>query len=170
MKRIQIAVLVAILSGSCIASSSQAGNKAVNGLIIGAGSGAIIGQAAGQNTESVLVGSAIGGVVGYAIGSGMDDHRRVVVHHDNYGPVRSYERYRPARSHERYRPVQHHYSPAPHYYSKPMRPQYNYRGKDRYCRETIRIKEHHGRRTRVITTDCDNAYGHNNRRGNYGHH
>lgn len=157
MKRIQITLLVALL-GSSYATSALAGNKAVNGMIIGAGSGAIIGQVAGQNTESVLVGTAVGGVVGYVLGSEMGGHKHTVVHHDNYRPVKHYDYYPPPR---------HNYSPAPRYYGKPFRPQHKYRSRDRICRETVRIHEHHGKRTRIVTSGCDNAYGRDWRRDGY---
>lgn len=52
----------------------QAGadSSAVNGLLLGAGGGALIGQAVGRDTKGTLVGTAIGSVLGYAIGNEMD--------------------------------------------------------------------------------------------------
>lgn len=112
MKRIQILVLAAVL-GSTGVATSQAGDRAVGGLIIGAGSGALIGEVAGHDTESILVGSVIGGAVGYAIGSGMEHPDRIVVHE------------------RRYRPVVHYYPPA-YYHSRPIVPYYDYRYRGRY--------------------------------------
>jgi surface antigen len=40
--------------------------------LLGAGSGALIGQAIGRDTEGTLLGAAVGSVLGYAIGNEMD--------------------------------------------------------------------------------------------------
>jgi len=51
------------------AASSFAGDRAANGMVLGAGSGALIGQAIGRNTEATLLGTAIGSVLGYIVGN-----------------------------------------------------------------------------------------------------
>lgn len=67
-----------VITGLAIALSLsmpyQAGadSSAVNGLLLGAGSGAVIGQAVGRNTKGTVVGTAIGSLLGYAIGNEMD--------------------------------------------------------------------------------------------------
>lgn len=66
-KWILIILVLALSMGSV--SISSAGDRAVGGLYLGAGSGALIGQAIGRNTEATLLGTAIGGVLGYIIGN-----------------------------------------------------------------------------------------------------
>ena len=63
-----------ILAISLIMTSSlaQANENGVNGLILGAGSGALIGQTIGRNTEATLIGTAVGSMFGYIIGNEMD--------------------------------------------------------------------------------------------------
>jgi hypothetical protein len=59
--------------GLTFVSTARADNQqSINGLVLGAGGGALVGQAIGRNTESTVIGSALGGVVGYIIGSEMD--------------------------------------------------------------------------------------------------
>jgi hypothetical protein len=64
--------MVAVVVGGVMLASvnlAAAGDRAVNGFILGAGSGALVGQALGRNTESTLIGTAVGGMVGYALAS-----------------------------------------------------------------------------------------------------
>jgi outer membrane lipoprotein SlyB len=68
MKRI----LAIVAAGAMLAmapGAAQASDRGVNGLILGAGGGAILGQAIGRDTEGTLIGSAVGGVLGYIIGN-----------------------------------------------------------------------------------------------------
>ncbi|MFV0436831.1 MAG: glycine zipper family protein [Desulfopila sp.] len=104
LKKLQIVVLGIVLVSASMANG-VAGDKAVTGLIIGAGSGAMIGMT-GQNTNAILLGTAVGGVVGYAIGDSLEHSHRTVYrygrpHHDNP----SYNRNRGAW----------HNPPRPHY-------------------------------------------------------
>ncbi len=59
-------------------TTAEASTRQVGGLIIGGGTGAIVGQAVGRNTESTIVGAAVGGVVGLIIGSELDRHHGAV--------------------------------------------------------------------------------------------
>ena len=52
-----------------LSSQAQANDRGVNGLIIGSGTGAILGQAVGRNVESTLIGATLGGVLGAVIAS-----------------------------------------------------------------------------------------------------
>ena len=54
-----------------------AGDNAVSGLLIGAGSGALIGQAIGRDTSATLIGTAVGSFLGYAAGNEMDKSGRL---------------------------------------------------------------------------------------------
>ena len=55
----------------CLLSSGTAfSNPAVDGMLLGAGGGALIGQAVGRNTQSTIIGGAIGGTVGLLANSG----------------------------------------------------------------------------------------------------
>lgn len=69
MKTKIITTLVVLVSLLTVSGVSFAGDKGVNGLLFGAGSGALIGQAIGRNTEATLLGTAVGGVLGYIIGN-----------------------------------------------------------------------------------------------------
>lgn len=64
-------------------SAAYADNRGVNGLIIGGGAGAIMGQAIGRNVESTVLGATVGGILGAVIASESSyrHHRQVVVHH-----------------------------------------------------------------------------------------
>jgi len=84
-----------IISLSTIANANDRG---VNGLIIGGGAGALMGQAVGRNVESTIIGATVGGIIGAVIGAeGSHRYReRVIVHEpprnsrhgrqDNYSP------------------------------------------------------------------------------------
>jgi uncharacterized protein YcfJ len=50
-------------------------NSAKSGTLIGAGSGALLGQAIGGNTKGTLIGAGAGALGGYIIGNEMDKDR-----------------------------------------------------------------------------------------------
>lgn len=138
MKRIQILILT-VLIGSAGASNVYAGhNNSVNDILIGAGSGALLGQAIGGDTESTLVGTAVGGLFGYIIGSEMGRSNHTTVHHRSYRPA-----------------GRHHYNQNINT-GRPFGSRYDYRDKrkNRVCKKVIQIKEHHGRSKRVVKTSC----------------
>jgi len=153
----QIILLAVFFTYACI-SNAEAGDKAVNGLIIGAGSGAIIGQAAGQNTESVLIGTAIGGAVGYAIGNSMEQPRRTGYRHDRYQPVRPYY-----DEHRSWKGYQH-----PRYYrDRSFKYRQDYTRGLSPCRETVTFKKNNGRVSKMVKTTCNRPGFNNHSRDNY---
>ncbi len=105
MKKITLFLTLVFLIG---AGQVQARNNGLNGLLIGAGSGAIIGQAIGHNTGGTLIGTAVGSMFGYMFGNEMDKSggtytRTVYRQRQIYRPV-------PARRIQPYR-----LTPAPRY-------------------------------------------------------
>ena len=74
-----VITLSLIVSSGSIANANDRG---VNGLIIGGGAGAIMGQAVGRNVESTIIGATVGGIIGAVLGAeGSHSYReRVIVH------------------------------------------------------------------------------------------
>lgn len=68
-------VLATIALGLTLADHAGAGSNGIDGLLLGAGGGALLGQAIGRNTKGTLIGAAVGTMVGYAIGNEMDKGR-----------------------------------------------------------------------------------------------
>ncbi len=115
----------------------HAGDRRVDGLIIGGGTGAVVGQAIGRNVESTIVGATVGGVVGLTIGNVLDRHHRfnnqhppIVVHSPRY-----HRQPQPVfRTHDRdYR---------------------RYLHNSRNCRKIVTIERRRHKTTRVISTVC----------------
>lgn len=146
MKRTQIAILAIVLTGLSL-NSAQAGQQAVNGMIIGAGSGAVLGQAIGRDTESTIAGTVVGGITGLVIGSSLEHERTQYVHHRQ--------------------PVEHVYYPPPRYKHKVKHHRPHYAPpKYKNCTKTVKVKNKHGFTKRVVTTKCyDRPY-----RSNYRNH
>jgi outer membrane lipoprotein SlyB len=79
---------------SC-ASTPPENYNSQRGALIGAGTGALIGQAIGGNTHSTLVGIAAGTILGALVGNAMDQENqatedaalydRKVIHYDEHG-------------------------------------------------------------------------------------
>lgn len=91
-------------------STSFGGDRAVNGMIIGGGSGALIGQAIGHNSESTIMGAAVGGILGFIIGS----NTQPPVHNGyNPPPIRPYNRYHRPHHHPRIVRKKHRNHPRP---------------------------------------------------------
>lgn len=144
-------VLVATVMCCIAAGTAVAADRRVNGLLIGAGSGAIIGQATGQNTQSVLLGTAIGGAVGYAIGSSLDGTKKSYSH--AHRPTTVVTHYREPNRWPRYRDNNYRYRNN-HYHDKHDR----YRSFSRDCVKTVKYEKKHGRVTRIVKTSCDSPY------------
>ncbi len=68
MKKTAAIVIMAILVGGFHAEV-KAQENGINGFLLGAGGGALIGQVIGRNTESTLIGTAVGSMLGYVIGN-----------------------------------------------------------------------------------------------------
>jgi len=111
MKKLTLIITAAVIALSGSVSAQAEHNNGLDGLIIGAGSGALIGQALGRNTESTVVGTAVGGFIGYIIGSDMERHPvyRRVEHYEERPVVYQREHitqynyyYQPVEKHRRY--------------------------------------------------------------------
>jgi outer membrane protein OmpA-like peptidoglycan-associated protein len=63
-----VALLVLILSFGC-AGPTNTDRQTKHGILIGAGTGAILGQAIGKDTKGTLIGAAAGSIVGGLIGN-----------------------------------------------------------------------------------------------------
>lgn len=133
----------------------QAGDKQVGGLILGGGTGAIVGQAIGHNAESTIVGATVGGVVGLVVGSQLErhhgavpQHSQVVVHTQRYDNHRYHNRYDNHRYDRRARPV----------FRDPPKKHYRYDRDD--CRKIVTIQKGHYGSKRVVSTVCGKSPRH----------
>lgn len=116
----------------------EAQENGMNGLLLGAGSGALIGQAIGRNTEATLIGTAVGTMLGYIAGNEMDKNGGVRVR-TAYPPAYSYPA--PPR---RYQPRSYHYSgsiPGERY-------------DEGICRETEMLATIDGRPEKIFGVAC----------------
>jgi len=68
----KILAVITIAFGLNCTSHAAAESNGLNGMLLGAGGGALVGQAIGRDTKGTLIGTAVGSVLGYAIGNGMD--------------------------------------------------------------------------------------------------
>ncbi|SDP18542.1 glycine zipper family protein [Desulforhopalus singaporensis] len=99
-----ISFFAAFIIALVLTCQAQARNNTANGLIIGGGTGALVGQAIGGNTESTLIGATLGSVVGVIVANNHDRrHRPPIVHH----PQRPVPRYYQKRYVPHYRIHQH---------------------------------------------------------------
>lgn len=97
MKSLIKAVIVFFLFFS-FHNQAYAGDRSVNGLIIGGGAGAIMGQAIGRNVEATVLGATVGGILGAVIASGNSHnrhHNSVIIHDRPRGPHGRHFNYRP---------------------------------------------------------------------------
>ena len=129
-----------------LSTSAYAGQQnSLGGLIIGAGSGALMGQAIGRDTESTLVGTAVGSVIGYIIGNEMDKDSRVYYHPAPRRPAP----HRPVIYHEKHVTTNHyHYGNA-----KPARPS------ERNCKQAEILGTVHGKAKKIYGTVCRTNQG-----------
>ena len=141
--------MLAGLAGT-IATSADAGKNAIDGMVLGAGGGALIGQAIGRDSEATLLGTAVGGIVGYAIGNARQPGYPQPVP-PAYVPPPAYD-YPPNPRVYVPPPPQYHPLPPP----PPIHRVYSrdfYRG-PRICRETITERGFPGRIVRDVSTSC----------------
>nr|MBF0220850.1 glycine zipper 2TM domain-containing protein [Desulfobulbaceae bacterium] len=125
-----LTTLIVALSLVVTTTVAQAQQNGVDGFILGAGGGALIGQAIGRNTEATLIGTAVGSMLGYMIGNERD--KNGVANQVSYRtPVRQYPQ-------TRYVTV----VPAPQTEPEPI------------CRETEMLAEIDGRPEKVYGTAC----------------
>lgn len=141
MKRLNLAIITALLIAT-MAQELKAEERGMNGLLIGAGSGALVGQAIGRDAEATLIGTAVGGVLGFMVGNEMD----------RTGYERGYEVTRAGM-----------YYPPPPMPSVVFsyRPDYDDRRHHRrhyrnveVCRDVVTVERRHGRYREVTRTVC----------------
>ncbi len=129
MKRLILSATIALASLIGTVPAQADHSRGLNGLIIGAGGGAIAGQAIGRDTEATLIGTAVGGLLGYVIGSEIDRgyrtphqvvyHQPQVIHRHqtivkHYPPPRQVVKHkRVIHDYRHYRPVEERYQAGP---------------------------------------------------------
>ncbi|MCF6206202.1 MAG: YMGG-like glycine zipper-containing protein [Sulfurovum sp.] len=81
-------IALAIATAGLVGMTGCAETRAEQGALIGAGSGALLGQAVGGDTKSTVIGAALGGIAGAAIGDYQDkQHPNRKYYRDQYGRV-----------------------------------------------------------------------------------
>lgn len=171
MKRLKVAIVAAALAGSVVTGEAMAGSNGIDGLLLGAGGGALVGQAIGRDTEGTLIGTAVGGMLGYIAGNERDK-----AYGGNYPPPQpvAYGPPPPPRPivyDPPPPPVHVVYDPPPPVhviYDPPPRPvvfvppppprRHHYRPVE-VCRETVVVNERHGRYREETTTVCRDRGG-----------
>jgi len=158
--------LSAVLLTATVSGHALAQDHGINGLLLGAGSGALVGQAIGRDTEGTLIGTAVGGVLGYVVGNEMDKsyyggRPYPPPHHVAYGPPPP-----PAVVYVPPPPP-----PQPVVYAPPPRSwRHHDYPPDQVCRQIVERRGHHGRYREVVTTVCrDRDYWHHNHRRHWRH-
>jgi uncharacterized protein YcfJ len=78
MKKLHLTALIAASASMILMSgcASTGTSQTTDGAVIGAASGALLGQAIGHNTGSTLIGAAVGGLAGAAIGNNEEKKNR----------------------------------------------------------------------------------------------
>jgi|GEM_PF-2616751 len=122
--KLAIAVLAVLFILGTLAVQVQAQGYGVNGLLKGAGSGALIGQV-GRDTEATLLGTVFGGMLGNMIGNEMDRKAYAM----NYGLTQPVTVFHPVRQ------------VFPHRHGK-------------ICRDFIVVERRHGYSREVVKTVC----------------
>lgn len=157
MKKTLFTIATLILIAATLPThKATAGDRAINGLLIGGGSGAIIGQSIGRNVEATIIGATLGGVLGAVIGSDLERsgnrHRPTVVQEVYHRPPPP-PYYREHRGHAG---RGYHQPPPPPYY----REHWGHAGRGHHqppqqiCREVVTYKEGRHRTKKIITTVC----------------
>ena len=139
MKRTQMIITIVALV-TLLMNNAQASDKRVNGMIIGGGTGALVGQTIGRNAEATIIGATVGSVTGLLIGNFLERQHRPVyrpshgtLYQKNYGYQGSERRHRPVIKND-------------------------YRSYRNNCRKVVTIKQGPHRTKRVVTTICDSQY------------
>jgi hypothetical protein len=145
MKLVKITILSIALTAILLTSAEA--SRQVGGLIIGGGTGAIVGNVVGQNVESTILGAAVGGVLGFAIGNELDRHHDSV----NKQPV--------VVSHsQRYikhqRPLFKNHTRHNNYRKSRYRDYPRYRHNSKNCRKVVTVKKGYNKTKRVVSTVC----------------
>jgi hypothetical protein len=141
-------VLAAIVLLALSPANGHAGNRQVGGLVLGGGTGAIIGQTIGKDTESTLVGATVGGVLGVIIGNELERNHGSVNHPTQV--VAHSQRYDNRRYHSR--------TPRPvfkdHYRNNHYRGYSHDRYDRRNCRKIVTVQKGYYGTKRIISTVC----------------
>ena len=143
-------------------TSAHASNNQVGGLIIGGGTGAIVGQAVGRNVESTIIGATVGSILGFTIGNELDrQHRSVtqrpqIVAHSAGGP----------RYNKRSQPIFRDHYRHNNYRKNHNRDYPRYRHKGGKGRKIVTIKKGHHRTKRVGSTVYKNSPRNHNKKHN----
>ena len=171
MNSMRMAVAAAVFLAGTMTGGAMANDRGVNGLLLGAGSGALVGQAIGRDTEGTLIGTAVGGMLGYMVGNEMDKgygHPYPPPQPVVYGPPPP----PPAVVYVPPPPPAVVYVPPPPrprpvVYAPPPRPwRHHGHPPDQVCRQIVERRDHHGRYREVVTTVCRdrNDWGYDRRR------
>jgi hypothetical protein len=140
MQTIKLAIVTVLMAGT-LAVEVKAQDQGVNGLLMGAGGGALIGQAIGRDTEGTLIGTAVGGMLGFAVGNAMDRER----YGGGYGSVQPATFLPPPPPHIVF-------SYRPHYRDR-YEYRHHYRPVER-CRKIVTVERRHGHYREVVRTVC----------------
>lgn len=135
-----------------LAGVANANDRGVNGLIIGSGAGALMGQAVGRNVESTIIGATVGGIIGAVIGAEGSHHQqqRVIIHEPAH------------RQHGRYLT-----KPPTHYSPRVSHNRPHWRGNS-YSKETIVIYKQQGdRKNRYYNNSRPHPRQHQSSHNNY---
>lgn len=158
MKVVNLTVVAFALS-VLLLTNAHASNRQVGGLIIGGGTGAIVGQAVGQNVESTIIGATVGGILGVAIGNELDrhhgavkQHSQVIAHTPRYNK-RSQPVFRDNYRHNNYKENHHRDYPR-------------YRHQENKCRKIVTMRKGHHGTKRVVSTVCKNGPRNHNKNHN----
>lgn len=159
MKKLILGATILMVSLAGPLSARADHTNGINGLIFGAGGGAIAGQAIGRNTEATLIGTAVGSLLGYVIGNEIDKsggyHRQVVYHsqrpviHRQQRVVKHYPPPRRVVHKNKYVTEHHHYYPVveERYTQEPP------------CREAEILGTVNGRAKKIYGTVCRTEHG-----------
>ncbi len=164
MRTLKMALSAVLLTGA-LTGQAMAQDHGINGLLLGAGSGALVGQAIGRDTEGTLIGTAVGGVLGYVVGNEMDK---------NYYGGRPYPPPQPVVYGPPPPPAVVYVPPPPRprpvVYSPPRPWRHHGPPPDQVCRQVVEHREHHGRYREVVTTVCrDRDHWRDDRRRHWRH-
>ena len=145
MKTITSFLLAVFLLG--LSSCANEYSKGQQGAVIGAGSGAIIGQAIGRNHQATLIGAAVGTLLGYIVGNEMDKFDRQELNHAyEFGPSGQRTAWRNPDNGKSYEVI-------------PQQPYANPSQPDRPCRRAEILATIDGRTEKTYSTACRNSAG-----------
>ena len=116
--RKMIISIIALITVFAATSQAHSTDRVLAGTLIGAGSGALIGQAIGGDTESTILGTAIGGIVGFTAGSLHHPGHVSSSLHIGYNTSYPGDYHRHYKGYRNYYPRHHNYYHQRHHYKK----------------------------------------------------